>query len=76
MGIAMSASSQAEAAAGPQGPWQPDEFLAERLERGRRLLAESEDHQGDVDLQAGVGPRAAARCRRQALAAGMSVMVV
>ena len=34
------------------GPWQPDEFLAQRVEHGRSLLAESEEHRGDVDLQA------------------------
>ncbi|KAL4437294.1 hypothetical protein ABPG75_004433 [Micractinium tetrahymenae] len=32
-------------------PWQLDEFLAERLERGRRLLAGSEAHRGCADLR-------------------------
>ena len=37
--------------------WQLEPFLAERVERGRRLLAESEAHQGGTDLQVGgVGP--------------------
>lgn len=46
--------------ASSQGSWQPDELLAERVERGRRLLAESEEHRGDADLQAwhgGSAPR-------------------
>lgn len=34
-----------------QGPWKPDEFLAERVECGRRLLEDSEEHRGDADLQ-------------------------
>ena len=34
-------------------PWQHEPFLAERLERGRRLLAESEEHRGAADLQVG-----------------------
>lgn len=34
-------------------PWQLDEFVRERLEKGRRLLAESEDFRGSTDLQVG-----------------------
>lgn len=49
MGAAMSTWGASQPAA---GPWQPDEFLAQRVEHGRSLLAESEEHRGDVDLQA------------------------
>ena len=34
-------------------PWQLNEFVRERLEKGRRLLAESEDFRGSTDLQVG-----------------------
>ncbi|KAL4434339.1 hypothetical protein ABPG75_000780 [Micractinium tetrahymenae] len=30
--------------------WQLDEFLAERVERARRLLAESPEHRGSIDM--------------------------
>lgn len=52
---AQSGRPPAGAAAGAVGeeaqPWQPDQFVAERLERARRMLAESECR-GDPDLQA------------------------
>ena len=35
--------------------WQLEDFLLERVERGRTLLAESEEHRGSPDLQVGVG---------------------
>ena len=35
--------------------WQLDQFLAEKVERGRKLLAESEEHRGSTDLQVRVG---------------------
>ena len=31
--------------------WQLEQFLQERVELGRRLMAESEDHRGSTDLQ-------------------------
>ena len=31
--------------------WELEEFLTENLERGRRLLADSEEHRGCTDLQ-------------------------
>ena len=43
--------------------WQLEQFLAERVERGRKLLAESEEHRGSTDLQVRGG------CTRQAAAA-------
>lgn len=33
-------------------PWELPEFLKERVERGRRLLAEREEYRGSADLQA------------------------
>ena len=45
-------------------PWElREEFLRERVERGRRLLAESEEHRGTGDLQV----RQALGCRWVAL---------
>jgi hypothetical protein len=35
--------------------WQLDQFLAEKVERGRKLLAESEEHRGSTDLQVRAG---------------------
>jgi hypothetical protein len=35
--------------------WQLGQFLAEKVERGRKLLAESEEHRGSTDLQVRVG---------------------
>ena len=34
-------------------PWELREFERERLEKGRRLLQESEEHRGSRDLRAG-----------------------
>ena len=31
--------------------WQLEQFMAEKVERGRKLLAESEEHRGSTDLQ-------------------------
>ena len=31
--------------------WDHDEFVKERVERAKKLLAESEDHQGSAELQ-------------------------
>lgn len=36
-------------------PWHLDEFLQEKVERGSRLLSESEQHRGSTDLQVGGG---------------------
>ena len=45
-------------------PWELREFDRERLEKGRRLLQESEEHRGSWDLQA--RPPAACRSPRPA----------
>lgn len=34
-------------------PWQLPEFEQERVERARKLLRESEEHRGSLDLQVG-----------------------
>ena len=36
-------------------PWQLEQFLAEKVERGRKLLVESEEHRGSTDLQVARG---------------------
>ena len=36
-------------------PWQLEEFMAEKVERARRLLAEPGEQQGSADLQARAG---------------------
>jgi hypothetical protein len=41
--------------------WQLEQFLAERVERARKLLAESEEHRGSTDLQVCVGSGAGHR---------------
>ena len=40
--------------------WQLEQFLAEKVERGRALLVESETHRGSIELQV----RRAGGCRR------------
>lgn len=52
-------------------PWHPlSEFDRDRVERGRRLLQESEDHRGSRDLQVWCSAR---RCTLPQLAAALSV---
>ena len=46
--------------------WQLEQFLSERVERGRTLLAESEEHRGSTDLQVCVGSGAGGAARAAA----------
>ena len=50
--------------------WQLGEFARERVERGRRLLAESEEHRGSPDLQVGRRQRAAGASAGSGVAVG------
>ena len=40
--------------------WQLEQFMAERVERGKKLLSESEEHRGSTDLQVCAGRGGAA----------------
>ena len=55
--------------------WQLDQFLAEKVERGRKLLAESEEHRGSTDLQVRVGAPRGVEWQRHPLA-GCQIMPV
>jgi hypothetical protein len=45
--------------------WQLGEFARKRVERGRRLLAESEEHRGSPDLRVGRVGRAGRHLRQR-----------
>ncbi len=66
-------------------PWDLSEFDRKRLEKGRRLLQESEEHRGCRDLQVGhrhrsfqpspLAPQLAAPCCVQLYVEGMDLTV-
>ena len=51
--------------------WQLEQFMSEKVERGRTLLAESEEHRGSTELQVGVGGRAGGRAAAVAVVSNL-----